>query len=35
MLTLDDFEFFQASLEIPMPYHCNSLFLFYLKDAGI
>lgn len=35
MLTLDYFEFFQASLEIPMPYHYSSLPLFYLKDAVI
>ena len=36
MLTLDYFEFFQASLEIPMPYHYSFFLpLFYLKDAVI
>lgn len=35
MLTLDYFEFFEASLEIPMPYPYSSLPLFYLKDAVI
>lgn len=35
MLALDNFEFFQASLEMLMPYHCNSLSLCYLKNDGI
>lgn len=35
MLTLDEFEFFQASLEILMLYNCTFLPFCYLKDADI